>query len=53
MMEKLPQVVEAVQCLCSDLRIRVSCFGKRKLFWGGDAAANTGRAGVTREVLGH
>lgn len=53
MTEKLPQVAEAVQCLCSDLRIRVSWFGKGKDCWGGDAAANMGRAGVTREVLGH
>ena len=51
MTEKLPQVAEAVQCLCSDLRIRVSWFGKGKDCWGGDAAANMGRAGVTREVL--
>ena len=51
MTEKLPQVAEAVQCLCSDLRIWVSWFGKGKDCWGGDAAANMGRAGVTREVL--
>ena len=53
MTEKLPQVVKAVQRLCSDPRIQVSWFGKRKRCWGGDAAASTGRAGVIREVLGH
>ena len=51
--EKLPLVVEAVQHLCSDLRPRVSLFVNGKCCWGGDAAANMGRAGVTREVLGH
>ena len=53
MTEKLPQVVEAVQHLCSDSRIRVSWFGKGKRCQGDDAAANTGRAEVTRKVLGH
>lgn len=28
MTEKLPQVVEAVKCVCRDPSTRVSCFGK-------------------------
>ena len=44
MTEKLPQVVEAVKCVCRDPSTRVSCFGKGLCRRGGKKPLPSGQS---------